>query len=203
MSSTLPPVPAPLVLSALADYYAAESQRIQQSFEKTAEGLSVLRERSLLVDALVQAEASFLDLASRERRSLRASAVATAQFRDITSVTNAVVGVVVNPHDAMGPSSRKTLIVFSEIMYKPAARSDGKNLEFLELYNSNPWFQDISGYQITCADMNYTFPPNTKIPGGGYLVIAAAPADNARLLYEAHPEPEHERDTPDEKRRRN
>ena len=62
-------------------------------------------------------------------------------------------------------------------MWKPAPRTDGKNLEFLELYNSNPWFQDISGYQITCADMNYTFPPNTQIPGGGYLVVAAAPAD--------------------------
>ena len=109
--------------------------------------------------------------------SRSASAVATAQFRDITSVTNAVVGVVVNPHDAMGPSSRKTPIAFSEIMHKPAARTDGRNLEFVELYNSNPWFQDISGYQITCADMNYTFPPNTQIPGGGYLVVAAAPGD--------------------------
>jgi [protein-PII] uridylyltransferase len=47
------PAPGPLALSVLADHYAAESQRIQQSFEKTAEGLSVLRERSLLVDALV------------------------------------------------------------------------------------------------------------------------------------------------------
>jgi hypothetical protein len=109
--------------------------------------------------------------------SRSASTVATAQFRDITDVTNAVVGVVVNPHDTMGPSSRKTPIVFSEIMYKPAPRTDGKNLEFVEIYNSNPWFQDISGYQITCADMNYTFPANTKIPGGGYLVVAAVPAD--------------------------
>jgi regulation of enolase protein 1 (concanavalin A-like superfamily) len=109
--------------------------------------------------------------------SRSASAVATAQFRDITTVTNAVTGVVVNPHDAMGPTSRKSPVAFSEIMWKPAPRTDGKNLEFLELYNSNPWFQDISGYQITCADMNYTFPPNTQIPGGGYLVVAAAPAD--------------------------
>jgi hypothetical protein len=109
--------------------------------------------------------------------SRSASAVATAQFRDLTNLTNAVLGGAVNPHDAMGPSSRKTPIAFSEIMYKPAPRTDGKNLEFVELYNSNPWFQDISGYQITCADMNYTFPPNTKIPGGGYLVAAAAPAD--------------------------
>ena len=114
--------------------------------------------------------------------SRSASAVATAQFRDISNVTNTVIGVVVNPHDAMGPSSRKTPVAFSEIMFKPAARTDGRNLEFVELYNSNPWFQDISGYQITCADMNYTFPPNTQIPGGGYLVVAAAPAD-IRSIY--------------------
>ena len=101
----------------------------------------------------------------------------TAQFRDIANVTNAVIGTQINPHDAIGPSSRKTPIVFSEIMWKPAPRTDGKNLEFLELYNSNPWFQDISGYQITCADMNYTFPAGTSIPGGGYLVVAAAPVD--------------------------
>ena len=30
---------------------------------------------------------------------------------------------------------------------------------------------------MTCGDMNYTFPPNTEIPGGGYLVVAASPAD--------------------------
>ena len=109
--------------------------------------------------------------------SRSASAVATAQFRDIRNVTNAVAGIVINPHDPMGPSSRKTPIAFSEIMYKPAPRTDGKNLEFVEIYNSNPWFQDISGYQIICADINYTFPANTKIPGGGYLVVAAVPAD--------------------------
>ena len=101
----------------------------------------------------------------------------TAQFRDISNVTNGVIAMQINPHDAIGPSSRKSPIAFSEIMWKPAPRTDGKNLEYLELYNSNPWLQDISDYQITCADMNYTFPPGTTIPGGGYLVVAAAPAD--------------------------
>ena len=38
-----------------------------------------------------------------------------------------------------GPSSRRTPITFSEIMYKPAKRADARNLEFVELYNSNPW----------------------------------------------------------------
>jgi regulation of enolase protein 1 (concanavalin A-like superfamily) len=103
--------------------------------------------------------------------------VTTAQFRDISNVTNAMVSAQINPHESLGPSSRKTPIVFSEIMYKPAPRTDGKNLEFVELYNSNPWFQDISGYQITCADMSYKFPPNTTIAGGGFLVVAAAPPD--------------------------
>ncbi len=103
--------------------------------------------------------------------------VTTAQFRDLANVTNAVINTQPDPHDVIGPSSRKSPVVFSEIMWKPAPRTDGKNLEYLELYNSNPWFQDISGYQITCADMNYTFPAGTTIPGGGYLVVAAAPAD--------------------------
>ena len=105
------------------------------------------------------------------------NSVTTAQFLNFSNVTNGVTGTVVNPHDAIGPSSRKTPVVFSEIMWKPAARTDGRNLEYLELYNSNPWFQDLSGYQITCADMHYTFPPDTALPGGGYLVIAAAPGD--------------------------
>ncbi len=102
----------------------------------------------------------------------------TAQFVDYeTTPASAVLATVANPHDAMGPTSRLTPLAFSEIMWKPAPRTDGKDLEFLELYNSNPWFQDISSYQLTCADMNYTFPAGTQIPGGGYLVVAAAPGD--------------------------
>jgi len=80
-------------------------------------------------------------------------------------------------HDALGPSSRTTPIAISEIMYKPAPRTDGKNLEFVEIYNSNPWFQDISGYTLTCADMNYTFPANTIIASNSFIVLAAAPGD--------------------------
>ena len=49
------------------------------------------------------------------------------------------------------------------------------NVEFLELYNSCPFFQDISRYQVTCADMSYQFPSNTIIPGNGFFVLAASP----------------------------
>ncbi len=62
-------------------------------------------------------------------------------------------------------------------MYKPGPRTDGKNLEFVEIYNSNPWFQDIGGYQITCADMSYSFPAGTMIGSNSFIVVAAVPAD--------------------------
>jgi hypothetical protein len=105
-----------------------------------------------------------------------ANETVTAQFLQITNTpADAVVGTVPYPYEPLAACSRTTPIVFSEIMWKPAARSDTNNCEFLEIYNSNPWFQDISAYQIVCADMNYTFPPATIIPGGGFLVIAASP----------------------------
>ena len=62
------------------------------------------------------------------------------------------------PTNRWGRPAARRGIVISEIMWKPAPRTDGNNVEFIELYNSNPLFQDISGYQVTCADMNYTFP---------------------------------------------
>jgi len=99
----------------------------------------------------------------------------TAQFIDFGNVTNAVVGQVSNPHEPLGPCSRLTPVVISEIMYTPAPRADTNNLEFLELYNSNPYFEDISGFQLVGDDMNYTFPPGTVLGGGAFLVVAASP----------------------------
>jgi hypothetical protein len=49
------------------------------------------------------------------------------------------------------------------------------NLQFLSI------FQDISSYQVTCADMNYTFPTNTLIPGGAFFVLAASPQGIANV----------------------
>lgn len=101
----------------------------------------------------------------------------SALFLQITNPpANATVATVPHPFEPLAACSRTTPLVFSEIMWKPAPRTDGNNCEFLELYNSNPWFQDISGYQIVCAGMNYTFPPGTVLAGGAYVVIAASPA---------------------------
>jgi regulation of enolase protein 1 (concanavalin A-like superfamily) len=116
----------------------------------------------------------YLGLAAASHNSSQAT---TAQFVNYgVTPPNAVLATQINPHESPGPSSRKTGIVFSEIMYKPAARNDGNDVEFIEIYNSNPFFQDISSYQISCADMSYTFPTNTLIPGGAYFVIAASPS---------------------------
>ncbi|HEY3863429.1 MAG TPA: lamin tail domain-containing protein, partial [Verrucomicrobiae bacterium] len=100
----------------------------------------------------------------------------TARFiNPVPAGTNAVIGGTANPHEPLGPCSRKTGIVFSEIMWKPAPRADGNNLEFVELNNTTPYFHDISGYQIVCADMNYTIPPGTILAGGAFLALAASP----------------------------
>jgi hypothetical protein len=107
---------------------------------------------------------------------------AVARFRDIAEVSGAVLATFANPYEPPGPSSRKTPLVFSEIMYKPAVRTDTHNLEFVEVYNSNPWFEDLSGYRLAGDSISYTFPAGSVLPGGGLLVVAAAP-DSLRQVY--------------------
>jgi hypothetical protein len=55
-------------------------------------------------------------------------------------------------------------------------RTDGRNLEFIELFNTNPWPEDLTGWRIS-DDVDFAFPAGTTIPARGFLVIAAAPAD--------------------------
>ena len=101
----------------------------------------------------------------------------TAEFHDWGTTVGGVTGSLqVTGYEPLGPSSRKTALVISEIQYHPATRADGKNLEFIELFNSDPVDADVSGFQIA-GDVSYTIPEGTVIPGGGFLVIATAPAD--------------------------
>jgi hypothetical protein len=83
--------------------------------------------------------------------------------------------------EPLGQSSRRTSLVISEIMYNPLDRADGRNLEFVELFNSLSTPEDISGWRLD-GDADFTFPPNTIIPGGGFLVVAQFPAD-VQLVY--------------------
>jgi hypothetical protein len=75
-----------------------------------------------------------------------------------------------------GPSSRTTGLAISEIMYHPAPRTDGRNIEFIELFNSEAEAHNVSGYRIS-GSVDYTFPQGTVIPARAYRVVAAVPAD--------------------------
>jgi hypothetical protein len=78
--------------------------------------------------------------------------------------------------EPLGPCSRRTPLVISEVMQQPAARTDGRNLEFVELYNSQPWFADLSGFQLA-GDVQFVFPEGTRLAANAFLVVARVPAD--------------------------
>jgi len=92
---------------------------------------------------------------------------------DYTPLSMALVRGTAEPP---GPSSRTTGLAITEIMYHPEPRTDGRNIEFIELFNSEASTADLSGYRITGA-VDYTFPPGTSLPARSYLVVAAVPAD--------------------------
>jgi hypothetical protein len=97
------------------------------------------------------------------------------QFRDMNTVTNALSAPVLSKNfEPPGPTSRRSGIVVTEINYKPAPRTDGQNVEFLEIYNSTPIFEDLSGWRIS-GDVDYIFPAGTRIEAGQYLVVALWP----------------------------
>src|SRR6185503_8690361 len=75
-----------------------------------------------------------------------------------------------------GPSTRRGPLVISEVMYHPTNRTDLRNVEFIEIYNSNPWFEEIGGYKISGA-VDYTFPNGFVLGARSYVVVAANPAD--------------------------
>jgi regulation of enolase protein 1 (concanavalin A-like superfamily) len=101
---------------------------------------------------------------------------ARAQFRELGAVSEVAAGAAARPWEPLGPASRRTGLVISEIMYHPLARPDGRNLQFIELFNAQSFPEDLSGYRLA-GDVDYTFAPGTVIPAGGFIVVAAAPAD--------------------------
>lgn len=80
--------------------------------------------------------------------------------------------------EPLGPSSRRSGIVISEVMHHPAARPDGRNVQFIEVFNSLPWLEEMNGWQIT-GDVNFTFPTNFVLNPQSFVVIAAVPDDLA------------------------
>ncbi len=105
----------------------------------------------------------------------------SARFRDLNTVTNGVTAPSRLEREPLGPSSRHTGLILSEIMYHPPAAPEGKSLEFIELFNTQPFFEDISGYRIS-GDVDFTFAEGTVIQAGAFLVVAPVPAD-IRSVY--------------------
>jgi regulation of enolase protein 1 (concanavalin A-like superfamily) len=105
----------------------------------------------------------------------------SARLRDLSTVAGGAIGNVTPNREPPGPSSRKTGLAITEIMYKPAPRADGRVLDFIELFNANPFYEDISGYRIA-GDIDFTFPPNTIIRGGAFIVLAKVP-DDVKSVY--------------------
>ena len=64
-----------------------------------------------------------------------------------------------------------SVVVFNEVMYHPQT---GDNVEWVELYNQMGIDIDISGWLLQ-GGVQYTFPPNTIIGAGDYMVVASAP----------------------------
>ena len=65
-----------------------------------------------------------------------------------------------------------SIVVFNEINYHPTGNNHA--LEFIELYNQNSVNVDLTGWELT-GGVDYSFPENTIIEGGSFLVIALDP----------------------------
>jgi hypothetical protein len=104
---------------------------------------------------------------------------ATAEFREFSPTGPALPETAPPPTEVLGASSRRTGLVISEIMYHPQDTYLGANkaeLEFVEIFNSNPFEEDISGHRLS-GDIDYRFPPGTILAGGAFAVVARVPAD--------------------------
>src|SRR6266536_3419695 len=77
-----------------------------------------------------------------------------------------------NPAEPLGPCSRRTGLVISEIMYHPLKPAPPlKEASYIELYNSSAFTEDISGFWLVGSVTNQ-FSPGTLLPAHSFLVVA-------------------------------
>ena len=74
----------------------------------------------------------------------------------------------------LSPSSRGTPLIISEIMYHPREPGGTENLEYIEIFNTEPVSEIMSGYRISGA-VDFTFPSNTSLAGRSFVVVARDP----------------------------
>ncbi|HEX7861057.1 MAG TPA: lamin tail domain-containing protein [Verrucomicrobiae bacterium] len=107
--------------------------------------------------------------------SVNTNEVATAEFRDIGNVSAPGTFTYLPDREPLGPSNRRTGLTFSEIMYNPAPRTDTNSLEFVEIYNGETIFVDLTGWKIA-GGIEYQFPDGFRLEAGEFVVVAADPA---------------------------
>ncbi len=84
------------------------------------------------------------------------------------------------PAEPLGPATRRGPFVISEIHYHPVDRADARKVEFVEIHNTQPWAEDVTGLRLA-GEYDFVFPPGTTIPAGGFVVVAPEPADVAAV----------------------
>ena len=109
-----------------------------------------------------------------------AERAATARFRDLGPAANPTALVRSPGREWLGPSNRRTGLVLSEIMYHPADRADGKDLEFIEIYNGESIFIDLTGWRVS-GGIEFAFPDGFQLQAGEFAVLAADPASIASV----------------------
>lgn len=82
---------------------------------------------------------------------------------------------IIGKPESIGPSTRISGLIISEFLYSSPVREDQKNLEFVEIFNSEPWDLNIGGYRIS-GEIDFLFPKGTEIGGRSYLVVARDPS---------------------------
>ncbi len=112
----------------------------------------------------------------RDRAATPNSILPNSQVQIATSFTPVNMDFIKGVIEPPGPSTRRTGLAITEIMYHPPDRADERNLEFIELFNSEAELVNLEGYRISGA-VDYTFPPGTTLAAQSYLVVAAVPAD--------------------------
>lgn len=122
-------------------------------------------------------ETVYFGLASASRNT---AALATASFRDIGAVSGAASITWTPRGERLGSSSRQTPLVFSEIMYRPPQRPDGRTGEFIELYNADLIAADLTGHRLG-GSIQFAFPDGFVLAAGGFAVIARNPVEFAAV----------------------
>ncbi|HTI70446.1 MAG TPA: lamin tail domain-containing protein [Candidatus Limnocylindria bacterium] len=106
---------------------------------------------------------------------------ATAQFRDYGKTVSTATVTAPPAQEPIAPSSRRTGLIISEIMYHPKPPLGvTNNLEYVELHNADSIFLNLGGWRLS-GGIQFTFPDGFRLPVGNYVVVAADPAAIQRV----------------------